>query len=302
MRITPSRLTALVALPFVLVLVADVVDTWLERRNGERNVLIGAPVRFEPRDRVVRLANLADGAEGGGITLGAGWAGQMGGGLGVSQEGASVELRLPVGVLRSVIIEARQRRASDGVTRLRARLGGVEIGTVDLDRDWGEATFEIPPGQARNGAVELRFESVGGDGALIRRIGVAAEPGARLDDLDRNAGMEHDPGDGWLTVSRPGRAVIEVDAAPVPSRLVARVRFLPQDGRLPVGHARLAVSRARTADSDPVAAAELDASEALWRDLSLDVPQGEPVQLVITVPTLGDGDTLVLESLWRRPE
>ena len=302
MRITPSRLTALVALPFVLVLVADVVDTWLERRRGERNVLVGASVRFEPRDLVVRLAQITDSGEEGGIILGSGWTGPVAGGLGVSPEGASITLRQPVGVLRSMIVEARQRPSSDGVARLRARFDGVEIGSVDLGRDWGEATFELPSGQPRDGSVELRFESVGGDGVLIRRVGVSAEPGVRLDDVDRNGGMEHDPRDGWLTVSRPGRAVVEVDAAPVPSRLVARVRFVPRDGRLPEGNARLAVFAASVGGSEPLASAELNASQALWRDLSLDVPQGQPVELVVAVSTLGDGDTLVLESLWRRPD
>lgn len=302
MRISPSRLTALVALPFVLVLVADVADTWLERRRGERNVLIGARAHFQPHDRVVRLAPLADGSPEDGITLGSGWTGPVRGGLGVTAGGATLRVALPNSGPTILLVEARQRGATGTGGQLRVKAGGVPLGGIGLTRTWTEVAFGLPAETARRGRVDVRFEPDRGVEAVVRRIAVTAERPKALDDLDRADGFEHDASGGRLTVARPGRVVVEIDAAPVPSRLVARVRFLPRNGQMPVGHARLSVSTGPGGGAEPAAAAELDATEALWRDLSLDVPQGEPVELVVAVPTLGDGDTFVLESVWRRPD
>ena len=119
MQSSPSRLTVLLALLFVLVLVADVTDMWLERRRGERNVLIDATVRFEPRDRVVRLPRLADDGSEPGVILGPGWTVPEGGGLGVPPAGASLRLRVPMGAVRTVIVEARKRPGPDAAERLR---------------------------------------------------------------------------------------------------------------------------------------------------------------------------------------
>lgn len=299
-----SRLTALVALPFVLVLVADVADTWLERRRGERNVLVDADVRFEARDHVVRLARLADVGREHGVALGAGWTGPEGGGLAVDMGGATLRVALPFDVTRVLLVEARQRGGAAGDGRLRVIAGGVSLGVVELVRTWTEAAFELPRELVGRGAVDVRFETGPDVEAVVRRIAVTAEGRIALDALDRADGLDHDPLDGSLTVSRPGRAVVPVDAAPAPGRLVARVRFLSSDGRLPTGRARLAVTRTGGADdgAEPLTTAELDAGEALWRDLSLDVPEGEPVRLIVAVPELGDGDSVVVESVWRRPD
>jgi hypothetical protein len=304
MRISISRLTLLVALPFALVLVADVADTWLERRRGERNVLVDAAVWFEARDQVVRLARLADVGREHGMALGAGWTGPAGGGLGVATGGATLRVALPFDVTRVLLVEARQRGGSAADGQLRVAAEGAPLGGVELVRTWTEAAFELPRELVRRGAVDVRFESGPEVEAVVRRIAVTAGESVVLDDLDRADGLDHDPRDGRLTVSRPGRVVVPVEAAPAPGRLVARVRFLSSDGRLPTGRARLAVTRTGGAadDAEPLTMAELDASEALWRDLSLDVPEGEPVRLIVAVPELGDGDSVVVESVWRRPD
>ena len=301
---TPSRITALVALPFALVLIADAVDTWLERRQGERNVLVRADVRFEPRDRVVRLLQIDRDASHDGVALGSGWTGPMAGGLGVSADGAALQVRLPVSGVRTVVVEARRAPGRTTADRLRVTAADVEVGSVELARGWGEHAIDVGELALTRGVVTLRFVPEGGGPAAVRTVGLAVDRVDGIESIDRAGGLDHDPRGGWVTVSRPGRVVIDVDAAPTPSRLVARARFVSADGRLPAGRARLVVSTAPASGEPPVrvAAADLDASVALWRDLPLEVPGRVPVQLVVTVPELGDHDTFRLESVWRRPD
>jgi hypothetical protein len=301
---TPSRITVLVAIPFALVLIADGVDSWLERRHGEGNVLVDAAVRFDPRDRVVRLLQVDPDGSDDGVALGPGWTGPVAGGLGVSAEGATLHVRLPVPGVRTVLVEARQPAGRDAARRLRVTVGDVAVGSMDLERTWREAAIDLDDAGDIRGVVILRFVAEAGETAAVRAVGLAAGRVVAIEDIDVDGGLDHDPRGGSVTVSRPGRVVVPVDAAPVPSHLVARARFLSTDGRLPVGRARLVASTA-AGSGEPavrVAAVDFDASMALWRDLHLEAPVGVPLQLVVTVPELGGDDVFRLESVWRRPD
>lgn len=299
----PSRLTILLALPFVLVVVADVVDTWLAARRGDGDVIRDAAVRFVPVEQLIRPGVLQPGVASDGAALGDGWLEGQGGGRWLSPEGAVLLLRLPQGGQRLVVVELHGAAGRRAPTSLELRVNGKTAGSLALRLTFQRHRFPLPATLFQAGLNRIELLPRGGDGprgAFIRLVAVAMSSSADIDDLEGPDGLTVDRQAGWLSMSRPGRAVLDLGSQNRAARLDLRTRFTTRDGRLPRGRAEVAVVCHDHGIATDLETAEFDAGRAVSDRSRLKLPVCERIEVVVIASPEAEGEAFVVESLRRR--
>jgi hypothetical protein len=299
----PSRLTILLALPFVLVVVADAVDTWLASRRGDGDVIRDAAVRFVPVEQLIRPGVLQPGVASDGAALGDGWLEDQGGGRWLSPSGAVLLVRLPQGGQRLVAVElhgAAGRRAPD---LLELRVNGETVGSVALRLTFQRHRFLVPATLFQQGLNRIELLPRGGNGprgAFIRLVAVAMSGSADIDDMEGPDGLTVDREAGWLSMSRPGRAVLDLGSQTRPAGLDLKTRFTTRDGRLPRGRAEVAVVCHDQGIATDLETVEFAADRAVSDRSRVEFPICDRVEVVVMASPEAEGEAFVIESLRRR--
>lgn len=298
-HIRPSRLTLLLALPFALTVLVHGIDRWFEARRGEGDLLGRAAIRFEPRDRLLRMARLEPGVSHDGAALGSGWGERSGGGRRIAADSAEVLVRLPERSARWLLVEARRVGRGRAADRLELQAGGWSLGAVSLEQKWRVQRVEVPGQALPRGLNTLKLMSTAAAPVEVRALGFASRADMDLEDLAEPSRLQLKAREGWVGVSHPGRLVIELPAAPVPGRIRVKTRFGTADGRTPQGTARLVLSVFTGSGSTSVLSEQrVDASRAMWSRFTLEAPTTEPTRLVVNVGDLGPTESFRIETLW----
>jgi hypothetical protein len=303
-------LPALLAVPFVAVLLVDLAAAIIAARVGEIDLLEGDGIRFEPAWGVVDL-RAADGppaAIPSGIPtrFGRGWGERVGAGRWTAGERAVLATRVGDVGGGEVVLRARPapQLAASGEVPVVVRIGGVDLGERTLGGAFRVMRWRLPAGVARPGEVtiEIVVRAPNAAGAarslLVSGVAVVGVRGVSWRQLVRPAAALQDGG--AMVLRQPGTAVVAIPHSSRHHDLRVEHRFVRDDpSRWPVGHGAVVV----VGTSDPPTPEPIDAGTWMQRRFSRrvgDSAGGATVE--IRLDELSPGAELVVDVLRLEPD
>jgi hypothetical protein len=240
-RVARWLLPALIAVPFAVAVVVDVVRVIRRPPAVDRPLLELGALRFEPVDPVFdlrpRAADAGEPWERPEHSLASGWGQAAVEGRWTAVASAALEVDLSQGGQRVLLVEARaDRRARDPVL-LAASMNGVDCGRSELGRRLGVCRFALAEGVARPRANQLELklvdartgEDARGRTALIRRLAFASDGPAAFDELVTPPPLAIERERGTVLIQRAGRMVASFSTPRSGSVLSGRLRFRNPD-------------------------------------------------------------------------
>ncbi len=258
-------LPTLLALPFVVVLAAD-VGRWALARWLPPTPLIGsAAITFEPVDRVVDLTDEhLSGCSW--LELGRGWLPVRPAGRWSLGDRSRLRLAPPALGYRRLLLDLTRRPEGRGAAELAVELNGVGCGRVTLEKGRQQLAFDLPAGGLRPGVniVEMVHplppgEHRGSARFALRwhRLALVEGVATTFAELDEIPAWELDGEGERLRVRRSGTLTLVFATSGFKS-VAFRYAFLgmPPGGGGPMAEATLT----RTEDGAPVCRATLDSA------------------------------------------
>jgi hypothetical protein len=244
---------AALALPFVLVVVADVAERITQPSSVDLD-LLGAQrgaIRFHELERVVdlrRKPGRAHQRDSHGLRLAEGWGEATPQGTWTASNRATLVWDLDIALRRVLWIEGRVDRRKGAAPDLRVVVNGAARGAIHLSEKVSSMRFDSAGRALAPGRNEIRLELVGPDSAapakdrtlLLQRLALTGEGANGIPSPDGRAPVAVNLDAGTLTVRRPGRLMLPFQLPMAGCELRFRYRFR---GPRPDGRADVVVGR-----------------------------------------------------------
>jgi len=308
-RVAHRLLPALIAVPFAVAVVVDVVRVIRRPPAIDRPLLEISAVHFDPADPVFdmrpRPAGVDEPWERPGFSLSSGWGQVTREGQWTAAAEATLRLDLGHGGQRALLVEARADRRARVPVLLAASMNGIDCGRSELGRRLGVCRYALPEGAATPGPnqLELRLvdartgEEARGRTALVRRFAAAGDGPASFDELVTPPPLTIDRERGTVLIQRAGRFVAPFSTPRSGSVLSGRLRF-----RNPGDEAwcRVIVARRYAASDrfDVVSERTLRAARSHTVKIRQELrDREEPVALIVDVSPAAAAGGVLLEKL-----
>lgn len=308
-RVARRLLPALIALPFAVAVVVDVVRVIRRPPAVDRPLLEISAVHFDPADPVFDLRSRPTGGGGGytrpGFDLVSGWGQVTREGQWTAAAEATLRLDLGHGGQRALLVEARADRRARGPVLLAASMNGVDCGRSELGRRLGVCRFALAEDVARPRANQLELklidartgEEARGRTALVKRLALAGDGAAAVNELVTPQPLAIDHERGTVLIQRAGRMVASFSTPRSGSVLSGRLRFRNPDDE---AWCRVIVARRYAGPDrfDLVSERTLRAARSHTVKIRQELrDREEPVALIVDVSPAAAVGGVVLEEL-----